>query len=156
MISRPLTGRLFPLSTPPWIKGHGRIEQRSLRTTTALNAHLDFAHVGQACRIERRVTNTGTGETHTERVFCVTDLSPEQAAPERLLALDRGHWSIENRLHWVRDVTFGVSKIYKPRCRSIRPSNLDYGSKEAVGLGALKRTQSVHYLLHPTRRHTQI
>ncbi len=106
MISRPLTGRLFPPEHTTLDKGHGRIEQRSLRTTTALNAYLDFPHVGQACRIERRVTNTRTGETHTERVFCITDLSPEQATPERLLALNRGHWSIENRLHWVRDVIF--------------------------------------------------
>ena len=42
----------------------------------------------------------------TEQIFCITDLTPEQADPGQLLALNRGHWSIENRLHWVRDVTF--------------------------------------------------
>lgn len=36
----------------------------------------------------------------------MTSLSPAQAAPARLLALVRAHWTIENRLHWVRDVTF--------------------------------------------------
>lgn len=40
-------------------------------------------------------------------VYLITSLSPEKAGPERLLALNRGHWEIENRLHWVRDVTFG-------------------------------------------------
>lgn len=39
-------------------------------------------------------------------VYLITSLSPEKASPERLLALNRGHWEIENRLHWVRDVTF--------------------------------------------------
>lgn len=39
--------------------------------------------------------------------YLVTSLSAEKASPQRLLALNRGHWEIEDRLHWVRDVTFG-------------------------------------------------
>ena len=39
-------------------------------------------------------------------VYLITSLSVDKASPERLLALNRGHWGIENRLHWVRDVTF--------------------------------------------------
>ena len=42
----------------------------------------------------------------TERVCTITDLAPPQASPSQLLALNRGHWGVENRLHWVRDVTF--------------------------------------------------
>jgi predicted transposase YbfD/YdcC len=38
--------------------------------------------------------------------YAVTSLSPQKASPQRLLTLWRGHWGIENRLHWVRDVTF--------------------------------------------------
>lgn len=91
-------------------KGHGRIEQRALRTTTALNAFLDFPYVGQVCQIERRTLEVKTGKTRTERVFCITDLTPEQAGPERLLALNRGHWHIENRLHWIRDVNFNEDR----------------------------------------------
>lgn len=87
-------------------KGHGRIERRMLRTTTALNAYLDFPHVGQVYQIERQTTEVKTGQTRTERVFCITNLTPQQAGPEQLLALNRGHWHIENRLHWVRDVDF--------------------------------------------------
>jgi len=41
-----------------------------------------------------------------ETVFCVTSLTPEKADAPRLLQLNRGHWSIENRLHYVRDRTF--------------------------------------------------
>lgn len=36
----------------------------------------------------------------------MTSLSPEQASAARLLSLNRGHWGIENRLHWVRDIVF--------------------------------------------------
>lgn len=44
--------------------------------------------------------------------YGVTSLPPTAAAPARLLALNRAHWAIENRLHWVRDVTFD-----EDRCR---------------------------------------
>ena len=44
--------------------------------------------------------------------YGITSLTPAEADPARLLALNRGHWSIENRLHWVRDVTFD-----EDRCR---------------------------------------
>jgi hypothetical protein len=35
----------------------------------------------------------------------VTSLAPDRAGPADLLRLWRGHWHIENKLHWVRDVT---------------------------------------------------
>ena len=39
-------------------------------------------------------------------VYLITSLSPEKADAQRLLSLNRGHWEIENRVHWVRDVDF--------------------------------------------------
>lgn len=72
-----------------------------------MNSFLDFPHVGQVARIERLTEQVKSGKTRTEVVYLITSLSPEQASPQRLLALNRGHWEIENRLHWVRDVTFG-------------------------------------------------
>jgi hypothetical protein len=45
------------------------------------------------------------GKESVEVVCGITSLSPEKADARRLLELTRGHWGIENRLHWVRDVT---------------------------------------------------
>jgi len=87
-------------------KGHGRLERRSTETSTALNGYLDFPHVGQVCRIVRTVTHCKSGKTHRETVYGVTSLRPQQADARRIGELVRGHWEIENRLHWVRDVTF--------------------------------------------------
>ena len=56
--------------------------------------------------MHREVTELATGAARRETVYGVTSLSPAQASPARLLALVRAHWTIENRLHWVRDVTF--------------------------------------------------
>jgi hypothetical protein len=62
--------------------------------------------VAQVFCLQREVCALATGATRRETVYGVTSLSPAQAAPAHLLALVRGHWTIENRLHWVRDVTF--------------------------------------------------
>lgn len=87
-------------------KAHGRLEIRSVQTSTELNTYLDFPHVGQVFRIERTVTHCKSGRTHTETVYGLTSLSPRQADARRIGELARGHWEIENRLHWVRDVTY--------------------------------------------------
>jgi predicted transposase YbfD/YdcC len=88
-------------------KGHGRLEKRTLITTTELNEYLarDWAEVGQIFRLARTVLKKGVW--HTTLVYGLTSLSPKQAPPERLLGLNRGHWGIENRLHYRRDVTLG-------------------------------------------------
>jgi len=60
--------------------------------------------MAQVCRLERATSYKG--RNRQEVAYAITSLSPQQALPERLLTLWRGHWGIENRLHWVRDVTF--------------------------------------------------
>jgi predicted transposase YbfD/YdcC len=47
------------------------------------------------------------GKESIETVCAVTSLGRQQASAERLLSIARGHWGIENRLHWVRDLSFG-------------------------------------------------
>jgi hypothetical protein len=93
-------------------KAHGRIEQRDIWTTTELNDFVHFPHVGQAFCIKRERKLQPSGKTTTETVYGITSLTPDKAEPERLMTLVRNHWTIENRLHWVRDVTFD-----EDRCR---------------------------------------
>jgi predicted transposase YbfD/YdcC len=87
---------------------HGsRYEQRTLWASTALTAYLAEAgwpEVQQVLRVERLVREHGV-DTREVRDF-VTSLDTRWAAPD-LLALVRGHWRIENTLHYVRDVTLG-------------------------------------------------
>ena len=45
-------------------------------------------------------------EPPREIAHCITSLTPVQASPEDLAGYIRGHWGIENRLHWVRDVSY--------------------------------------------------
>jgi predicted transposase YbfD/YdcC len=87
-------------------KDHGRIEVRSIWTSQELNDYLEFPHVHQVFCIRRNVSHLGKNRDSSETVYGITSLSPAKASPQRILELNRGHWSIENKLHWVRDVTF--------------------------------------------------
>lgn len=90
---------------------HGRrIEQRRLSVSTELTSDTDWPGLAQALCVERRVTDKRTGETHCETAYAITSLAPQRATPSQLLVLWRGHWQIENKLHWVRDVTFGEDR----------------------------------------------
>ena len=90
--------------------GHGRREIRVLKVVT-IAAGIEFPHARQAVRITRRTrpvsTRTGRkGRWRNETVYAITDLAPHQARPDELAGWIRGHWQIENGLHWVRDVTY--------------------------------------------------
>ena len=92
-------------------KGHGRIERRDIWTSTELNGYLDFPYVQQVFFIKRTTTNlhgnlVAGRKTTEELALGLTSLSVAQASPERLLTLNRGEWEIENRLHYVRDMTY--------------------------------------------------
>ena len=87
-------------------KGHGRIETRSIRTSTELVGYIDFPYAAQVYFLHRYTTDLKGKELRSEFSYGVSSLSPEEARPARLLELNRKHWSIENRVHWVRDVVF--------------------------------------------------
>jgi predicted transposase YbfD/YdcC len=86
--------------------GHGRIEGRRLTASTALAGYSDWPGLAQVFALERHVTSKKRGEQHHEVVYGITSLGPDRADPARLLHWVRAHWQIENRVHWVRDVTF--------------------------------------------------
>ncbi len=84
-------------------KGHGRRERRTLKATTALSEYLDWPGVGQVGQVQSEVVKDGK-TTHETRYF-ITSASRAVADAGQLLKWTRGHWSIENRSHYVRDVT---------------------------------------------------
>jgi Transposase DDE domain len=86
-------------------KGHGRLERRTLRTTTILTGYRQWPGLAQGFEITRE--RTEQGKTTVEVSYGITSLKPEQADARRLLGLVRDHWQIENRSHYVRDVTLG-------------------------------------------------
>lgn len=98
--------------------GHGRIEQRGLQTSNVLTGYSDWPGLAQVFRLERQVIFKKTGEVRQEVVAGVTSLPPERADAARLLTLIRGQWQIENRSHWVRDVTFDEDRS-QVRCGNI-------------------------------------
>lgn len=74
-------------------------------------AHLGWSSVRQVFRITRQRTlrdrETGALKTTTDVAYGITSLTRQQADAERVLEFNRGHWGIENKTHYPRDVTFG-------------------------------------------------
>jgi hypothetical protein len=87
--------------------------KRTLRTTTILTKHQDWVGLKQGFQLVRERTEKGVKTV--EIVHGITSLSPERADAQRLLELTRGHWGIENGLHYRRDVTMGedASRVRK-------------------------------------------
>ncbi len=86
-------------------KGHGRLETRSIETLTQLPPWLSWPGAQQICRFTRQ--RTLNGQTSIEIALAITSLTRLRADAPKLLQLAREHWSIENRLHYVRDVSMG-------------------------------------------------
>ena len=90
-------------------KGHGRIEERTLTTSSLLNTYLEWPSVEQVFRLERKFTFLRKGQiVRVEHMvhYGLTSLSRQQASPAQLLRLKRQYWQIETGLHYRRDVTF--------------------------------------------------
>jgi predicted transposase YbfD/YdcC len=92
---------------PTTEKGHGRLETRTL---TCGNAHIedvDWPDVQQVVRRECERITIKSGKRTSEVTYGLVSMPPEEAGAVTIEALWRGHWTIENRLHYVRDVSFG-------------------------------------------------
>jgi predicted transposase YbfD/YdcC len=86
-------------------KGHGRIEYRTLESSTALCGYVDWPQVGQVIRRTCRRIHRKNGVRTNEIKYAITSLTPRQATVAELEKFWRGHWTIENQVHYVRDVT---------------------------------------------------
>jgi predicted transposase YbfD/YdcC len=88
-------------------KGHGRLETRTVTCTDDLDDYLAWPGVQQVLRRETERIDLKTGVVTRAATYAVTSLRVEDATPEHLAALWRGHWMVENGRHYVRDVTLG-------------------------------------------------
>jgi predicted transposase YbfD/YdcC len=102
-----LPWRDVPVAYDKRERGHGRRERRTLKVTSVARG-LAFPHAAQAIQIVRR--RKVKGKWSRETCYAVTSLSVTQASPAQLAAIIRGHWGIEDRLHWVRDIDFGEDR----------------------------------------------
>ena len=110
-------------------KGHGRIERRRLWMATDLGWYADrrkWCKLRSAAMVECERT-AGGATTAERRLFISSLLVP----PDRMLAYVRGHWGVENSLHWVLDMTFGED-LSRARWRNA-PENLAVLRRIAVG-----------------------
>lgn len=92
----------IPVSSTIGGRGHGRLERRTIKAAEV--AGLGFPHACQVLQVRRTITKKG--RKTMEVVYLITSMPMTTAAPSQVAAWIRGHWGIENRLHWVRDVTF--------------------------------------------------
>lgn len=99
-----LPWRQVPLACQTRERGHGRSERRTLKAA-AVAAGLAFPHAAQALQIVRGRKLPGKNWS-TETCYAITSLTAAQASPAGLAAGIRGHWDIEDRLHWVRDLGY--------------------------------------------------
>jgi predicted transposase YbfD/YdcC len=84
--------------------GHGRIELRTLKAVTV--NRFGFPHAAQVIQVTRKTRQLRTRRWRTVTIYAITSLTFAQASPARLADYLRGHWAIENGLHYLRDAAF--------------------------------------------------
>jgi predicted transposase YbfD/YdcC len=133
---------------------HGRIETRKIWTTTELNDYLDFPHVGQAFVIERHCTEKKTGATSLEIAYGLTSRSPAEANPQRVLKVNRGHWTIENSCHYILDWNYDEDRS---RIRTGHgPENITRLRRFAIGVIKSKGARSVAQKMRELTRNVRL
>jgi predicted transposase YbfD/YdcC len=141
----------FVEHTPP---DHGRIETRKIWTTTELNDYLDFPHVGQAFLVERHCTEKKTGKTSLEIAYGLTSRTPEQADPQRVLKVNRGHWTIENSCHYILDWNYDEDRS---RIRTGHgPENITRLRRFAIGVIKSQGARSVAQKMRQLTRNVRL
>jgi predicted transposase YbfD/YdcC len=133
--------------TPP---DHGRIETRKI----SLNHYLDFPQVGQAFVIERECLYKKSGKRSLDIAYGITSRSPEDASAQRLLQINRGHWSIENSCHYILDWCFD-----EDRCRIRKgygPENITRLRRCAISIIKLKGVRCVTEKMRELNRNTRL
>jgi len=133
---------------------HGRIETRKIWTTSELNGYLDFPHVGQAFVIERCVEHKKSGKKTIELAYGVTSLTTDKANAKQVLAVNRGHWCIENKCHYILDETFDEDRS---RIRTgYGPENVTRLRRFAIGAILSKGVKNVSQKIRKLARNVRL
>ncbi len=94
----------LPLTTYRTVeKGHGRLEERVIRVTSELAGYSSWPYLAQVFEYTRTWTTKGVSKQEVS--YGITSLPAEVSEAADLAALKRGHWQVENGLHYVKDVT---------------------------------------------------
>jgi hypothetical protein len=110
--AHPADHELWDQVGPTSEKGHGRLETRTLICGAAHIEDVDWPGVAQVIRRECERIELKSGKLTREVSYGLTSLAPSRAGAAAVEALWRGHWTIENGLHYVRDVSFGEDRGY--------------------------------------------
>ena len=134
---------------------HGRVETRRIWCSTALNDYLDFPHVGQVFCIERESIDKKTGETRLETARGITSRTPQEASPKRVLAVNRGHWSIES-IHYIIDWNYDEDRSLIRT--GFGPENITRLRRFAVGIlkSLQKPAQSIAEMMRKLAFNTRL
>ena len=132
---------------------HGRIEIRKIWTTTELNDYLNFPHVGQAFVIQRESTDKKSGQYSCEIAYGITSRTPDQADPQRVLATNRGHWSIENSCHYIIDWNYDEDR--SRICKGYGPENITRLRRFAIGVIKSKNVRNVSQKMRQLTRNVR-
>lgn len=135
-------------------RGHGRIEHRYVRVAPAPD-DISFPYAAQVVMVTRERATLDDVMVSTETSFYVTSLSERRAGPGDLAAHTRGHWGIENRVHWVRDVAFDEDR-HQMRAGTSAARVLATMRNTAIGLlrlaGATNVTGSMRWVARDPAR----
>lgn len=128
-------------------RGHGRIDRHRIWTAKVPDT-ITFPNAARFVIVEREAATLADERTSIEYRFYITDLTTEQVSPAHLHRLINGHWSIENSLHWVRDVTFdedrsqvrtGTTPRVLATLRNLAISAIRYAANRTVNIAAATR-----------------
>ena len=140
-------------------KGHGRLETRRLSASADLSGYSDWPGLVQGLCLQRDIVCLATGERTHETVYAVTSLPVAALELATLLQRWRGHWGVENRLHWVSDVIFqedacrvrtGCAPLVLSRLRTLVISCLRAAGYNSITAGRR------HFALHPADAFTLV
>jgi len=116
--------------------GHGRLDERTTWASGKVGwlgrRHPDWPDLQGIVCVEGRRLDFATGKQSVERRYYLTSLDPREVGAAHLRALVRGHWSIENQLHWCLDVCFAddAARVRKDH----GPANLAAVKRHVLGL----------------------